>query len=141
MTPTTVFVYGTLLPGERNAHVAAQGGPFTARPATLRGHRLHHLEPEGYPALTPGTPQDTVYGYALTYAPDVWTAALPFLDELEGVHAAPPLYTREAVTLELDGGEKEKLPAWVYVYARPERLNAPGAEPVPGGDWRAVESR
>ena len=81
---TTVFVYGTLMPGERNAHIAARGGPFTAQPATLRAHRLHHLHPEAYPALTPGHPDDLVRGYALTYTPDAWSAALPFLDELEG---------------------------------------------------------
>ena len=136
---TTVFVYGTLMPGERNAHIAARGGPFTAQPATLRAHRLHHLHPEAYPALTPGHPDDLVRGYALTYTPDAWSAALPFLDELEGIHDSPPLYTRGTVTLELEGGAA--LPAWVYLYARPERLSAAGAQHVPGGDWRVVEGR
>lgn len=135
---TTVFVYGTLMPGERNAHIAARGGAFTAQPATLRAHRLYHLHPEAYPAVTPGQADERVHGYALTFTPDAWSAALPFLDELEGVHDSPPLYTREAVTLELEGGAV--LPAWVYLYARPERLSAAGAQHVPGGDWHAVES-
>jgi gamma-glutamylcyclotransferase (GGCT)/AIG2-like uncharacterized protein YtfP len=136
--PTTVFVYGTLMPGERNAHVARQGGPFTAQPATLPGHRLLHLHPEGYPAVIPGAPADTVRGMALTYAPHAWAAALVFLDALEGVRDTPPLYTRDRVTLHTGAG---LLPAWVYVYARADRLARPGATPVPGGDWLAVPDR
>lgn len=137
--PTTVFVYGTLMPGERNAHVAAQGGRFHARPATLPGYRLLHLWPEAYPAVVPGDGAGTVRGFALTYAPADWPLALPFLDRLEGVDEAPPLYTRERVTLALESGET--LPAWVYVYALAERLERPGVVPVPGGDWTVIPDR
>lgn len=136
---TRVFVYGTLLPGERNAHVATRGGAFTAQAATLRGFRLYHLSPEAYPALRPGPPDATVHGVVLTYAPGSWEAALPFLDDLEGLHETPPLYTRERVTLTLHTGEPAQ--AWVYVYARAARLDAPGAEPVLNGDWRGVPGR
>ena len=113
---TTVFVYGTLMPGERNAHVAGPSGAFAAQPATLRGFTLLHLSPEGYPALVPGPPESVAAGYALTYTPAAWRAALPHLDELEGLDEAPPLYTRQTVTLSTAGGGA--LEAWVYVYAR-----------------------
>lgn len=136
---TTVFVYGTLMPGERNAHIAAHGGTFRARPAALPGHRLLHLWPEAYPAVIPGSGAETVRGFALTYAPADWPLALPFLDELEGVDETPPLYTREAVTLTLEGGEK--VTAWVYLYAVAERLTRPGVIPVPGGDWTTIPDR
>ncbi|MDB5044352.1 MAG: hypothetical protein JWQ08_402 [Deinococcus sp.] len=136
---TTVFVYGTLMPGERNAGVAARGGTFTAQPATLRGHRLLHLTPEAYPAVIPGRPQDFVLGHALTYAPADWQAALPFLDALEGTEETPPLYTREQVELQLEGGQT--LTAWVYLYARADRLSQPGADPVLSGDWREAPDR
>lgn len=133
-----VFVYGTLLPGERNASVAALGGHFTARPATLAGFRLFDLRPEGYPGIVPGEPGDLVYGVALTYAPADWERALALLDELEGVSETPPLYTRQQVRLTLQDGAGEELEAWVYVYARADRLEQAGVIPVPGGDWRRV---
>lgn len=135
---TTVFVYGTLMPGERNEHVARRGGNFTAQPATLRGYRLIHLRPEGYPGILAGNAEDTVHGYALTYGAQDWPTALPFLDALEGTAETPPLYTREQVMLDTPSGT---IPAWVYVYARQERLNQPGIIPLPDGDWRQVPGR
>ncbi|MGM9320851.1 gamma-glutamylcyclotransferase family protein [Deinococcus aquaticus] len=139
---TAVFVYGTLMPGERNAHVARQGGPFTAQEAALSGYDLLHLHPEGYPALRPsaappGT-QAPVRGYLLTYTPQAWEAALPFLDHLEGLHEQPPLYRREQVTVTTVPGGQPR-PAWVYVYARADRLS--GAQWLPGGDWRVTPAR
>ncbi|ANE44440.1 gamma-glutamylcyclotransferase family protein [Deinococcus puniceus] len=136
---TTVFVYGTLMPGERNAGVAARGGTFKAQPATLRGYRLLHLTPEAYPAVIPGGPETFVLGHALTYAPADWHAALPFLDALEGTEETPPLYTRERVELEVQGGQP--LPAWVYLYARSDRLEQPGADAIASGDWREAPDR
>lgn len=136
---TTVFVYGTLMPGERNAAVAGPPGSFRAQPATLPGYRLLHLDPEAYPAVVPGALADLVRGYALTYTPGTWATALPLLDELEGVDETPPLYRRVPVHLRLGGGQE--IAAWVYVYALTGRLAQPGAQAVPGGDWRAVPGR
>ncbi|WP_309570421.1 gamma-glutamylcyclotransferase family protein [Deinococcus sp.] len=135
---TAVFVYGTLMPGERNEHVARQGGTFDARPATLRGHRLIDLRPEAYPGVIPGDPSDTVTGHILTYAPAAWPTALPFLDALEGLHETPPLYTRQRVTVHVNGHDEA---AWVYLYARADRLARPGAVTVAGGDWRTLPER
>lgn len=136
---TRVFVYGTLLPGERNADVAQQGGRFDAVPARLTGYRLLHLVPEAYPALLPGHPDEEVHGCVLSYAPEDWPRVLPSLDALEGVGESPPLYTRQRVTVTLTGGRR--LPAWVYVYADTARLGRPGVLPVPGGDWRRIPDR
>lgn len=136
---TTVFVYGTLMPGERNAHIAELGGTFHVQRATLPGHRLLHLLPEAYPAAVPGAPEDVVHGHALTYAPADWPRALPFLDTLEGLDELPPLYTRQRVTLTL--ADASPLSAWVYLYALTGRLARPGVQPVPGGDWRSVPHR
>ena len=126
------------MPGERNAHVAEAGGPFTAQRATLQGFQLVHLHPEGYPAVLPGAATQQVSGYALTYNAEAWARALPFLDHLEGLDEMPPLYSRERVTLQTVAGELE---AWVYVYARPERLKQPGAVGVPSGNWLDIEGR
>lgn len=136
--PSRVFVYGTLLPGERNAGVAARGGPFSAQAARLRGFYLLHLAPEAYPALRPGRPEDVVRGMLLTYGTS-WPRALALLDHLEGLHETPPLYTRERVTTQLDGGAEAG--AWVYVYADLARLTRPGVQLVPDGDWRGVPDR
>ncbi|GBF07937.1 hypothetical protein DAERI_190070 [Deinococcus aerius] len=136
---TRVFVYGTLMPGERNADVAARGGRFEATPARLPGFRLLHLLPEAYPAVVPGEPHEEVRGYVLTYPQDGWDRALHFLDTLEGVHETPPLYTREQVSVTSEDGES--VSAWVYVYALAARLHQPGVLPVPGGDWRHLPDR
>jgi len=83
--PSSVFVYGTLMPDERYSGVAsAAGAPERAERATLPGFVLHHLSPEGYPAVTPGA--GTVHGWVLHYAPGTWAAALAHLDDLEGLH-------------------------------------------------------
>nr|WP_221269735.1 gamma-glutamylcyclotransferase family protein [Deinococcus budaensis] len=136
---TRVFVYGTLRPGERNAEVAARGGPFGAVPARLTGFRLLHLSPEAYPGIVPGPPDGVVVGEVLTYAPRDWPRALLLLDALEGVHDTPPLYRRAAVTVTLEGGASQA--AWTYVYADADRLTRPGAVLLPGGDWRAWPDR
>lgn len=136
---TTVFVYGTLMPGERNAHVAATDGKFTSQPASLPGFRLLHLLPEAYPAVMAGASEDVVHGYALTYSAANWPTVLPYLDALEGLHEVPPLYTRNEV--ELRGENGEVIRSWVYLYARAERLRQPGVIPLPGGDWREIEGR
>lgn len=136
---TSVFVYGTLMPGERNAHVARRGGQFTSRPARLAGFRLFHLHPEHYPGLTPATPADIVQGSVLTYSAADWDKALPFLDALEGVHETPPLYTREKVQVQYEDGQRAD--TWVYVYARPQRLQASGVQFIKSGDWREANER
>ena len=136
---TSVFVYGTLMPGERNAHVAQRGGHYTACPARLGGFRLFHLHPENYPGVTPGTTADSVQGHVLTYSATDWERALPFLDALEGLHETPPLYTREIVQVEDEDGQRAA--TWVYVYARPERLQAPGVQFIGSGDWREANER
>lgn len=136
---TRVFVYGTLMPGERNAGVAAQGGAFQAMPARLTGFRLLHLQPEEYPGIVPAGSSEQVLGAVLSYAREDWPRVLPFLDALEGVNETPPLYRRERVTVTLEGGETQA--AWTYIYADAERLGRPGVVPLPQGDWRRQPRR
>ncbi|WP_027483734.1 gamma-glutamylcyclotransferase family protein [Deinococcus pimensis] len=135
-SPRAVFVYGTLMPGEYNAGVA--GEVTGARTACLPGFELWHLDPEGYPAVTPGTPDEVVRGVLLTFAEAVWPGALARLDRLEGLDETPPLYARVLVDVVVEGGTSER--AWVYVYAREERLAGPGATRVPDGDWRSARA-
>ena len=144
-----VFVYGTLMPGERWETVARQGGTYDAQPATLHGAVLADLRPEGYPALFESAQFETapfegtdsaseVHGWLYTYTPESWPRALPFLDDLEGLHLSPPLYRRSEVTVQVVGAEVQ---AWAYVYARPARQYAPGFEIIVSGRWAEVQER
>ena len=119
-----VFVYGTLMPGRSNAGVAERAGLVAVAHATVRGYRLYHLEPEGYPAVVRGTGE--VHGVVLET-----TGSLQALDELEAVHAEPPLYRRVRCA-PVGLGE-----AWIYLYARLERLDRAGAIGLPNGRWPA----
>lgn len=136
-SPRCVFVYGTLIPGERNAWVAeAAGAPERRERATLHGYALHDLRPEGYPALTSGT--QTVQGWLLHYDAETWPSALSHLDDLEGLHLVPPLYIRTLADAVTDSGPQQ---VWVYLYARAARLAQPGCELVVSGDWTTRTDR
>jgi len=146
----SVFVYGTLMPNSKNAHIAQQAGKHHAEKAYIEGMHLYDLKPEGYPGIVYkknshrenshkknsifGTnPQDEnptgrVDGYVLHFA-DI-TLALTLLDEFEGCYLEPPDYHRETITVQPHGRV-----AWVYVYADNERLTRPGATLVRTGKW------
>lgn len=161
-----VFVYGTLMTGERNAalttHLPAHpteqrdvgdlGSARVLRPkrqrAYVSGFCLYDLVPEDYPALIRNTNSaDTVvWGELLrydTYEAQEWLSVLSGLDDLEAVHALPPLYTRhraqvhlpECVNSECTNSEQATLLAWIYIYARPKRLQQRGARLLVDGDW------
>jgi gamma-glutamylcyclotransferase (GGCT)/AIG2-like uncharacterized protein YtfP len=131
--PTSVFVYGSLMPGRHNAQVARAGGAsFEATPASLNGFALLDFRPEGYPGIVPGTPEQVVHGWLLSYTASDWALVLPHLDELEGLHLNPPMYRRERVSVQTPSGPR---PAWTYIYAWQERLGQAGCTPVPSGRW------
>ena len=135
--PHSVFVYGTLMPGEGNAAVAqAAGAPTGQEQATLSGYALYDLRPEGYPALISG--KGVVQGWLLHYSAKQWPAALIHLDDLEGIHLTPPLYTRTQAQASTATGQQS---VWVYLYARLGRLDQPGCVAVPSGDWTTVADR
>jgi gamma-glutamylcyclotransferase (GGCT)/AIG2-like uncharacterized protein YtfP len=119
-----LFVYGTLKPGGRNAHLAR--GVVHAEPAYVDGFVLLHLHPEGYPAMVRGSGR--VHGFLLTFA-DL-RAVLPMLDRLEGLDLEPPEYARVVVSVQPSGQN-----AWTYLYVNEKRLAAAGVVPVPNGDW------
>ena len=123
---TSVFVYGTLKPGGKNFHVARLGGAFSVREACVEGMRLYALEPEAYPAMILG--EGWVHGFVLDYE-DIGTA-LPHLDALEGLDLFPPLYHRVLVEV-----HPTRETVWTYLYARRERLSAPGVTFLPHGIW------
>ncbi len=126
------------MPGERWEEVARRGGDYSAEPAVLRGAVLADLRPEGYPALFLDAAGADVHGWLYRYTTQSWPAALPFLDELEGLDLSPPLYRRVQQSVLTAAGPRR---AWVYVYARQARRAAPGFFPVVSGRWADIAGR
>ena len=98
---TGLFVYGTLQPGKKNAHVLeAIGGDFVE--ATVRGKLVHQGwgAELGFPALVLDDREDTISGFL--FRSTALHAVLSELDEFEGtgyqrVIASVMLVTGEAV--------------------------------------------
>jgi len=119
--PHLVFVYGTLMQGERN-HRHLKGARFAGEGSTAAAFDL--LDMGRYPAL--------VAGGACAVRGEIWEvddATLERLDELEEV---PELYRREELVLE--GGTT----VFAWVMTRQRAGNAPA---IPTGDWRRRTGR
>lgn len=125
----TVFVYGTLLRGESNAHVLHDQPVRRVVDAVLHGATLHETGAP-YPVMRLSGP-GPVHG-ELAELEDIGTALGP-LDRLEtftGYGRADRAYHRTLVTVRASGEDRL---AWTYVAG--ETL-APGA-PIASGSWRA----
>ena len=120
--PATVFVYGTLRPGQAAWRLIAPHVVGPPVPGRLPG-RVHDTG-RGYPALHLGPP-GTAHGSVLALRDPV--ASLPVLDEYEG-----PEYLRVRATVHTDDAT---LPCWVWTWPGP----LPGA-PVTGL-WRPSDAR
>lgn len=113
-----VFVYGTLISGERNAHWA---GNARRQKAWTLG--TIHDTGYGFPAFVKGG-RTRIVGEVLTVGDDGFRS----MDRLEGY---PSLYRREQIRVHLSGGGQ--VLAWVYIMNRlPE-----GAPVIESGDWVA----
>ena len=112
-----VFVYGTLLTGERNAHWAKNA---KRRPATTRG--TIYDTGYGFPAFVKDG-ETRIVGEILTVDDEGFAS----MDRLEGY---PRLYRREEIFVYPSTGGRVK--AWVYIM---NSLPA-NAKIIAGGDWR-----
>jgi gamma-glutamylaminecyclotransferase len=112
-----LFVYGTLMRGEANAHLMT-AARFVGEARTVTAYQLRLLE--GYPALLPGG-RTAVRGELHL----VDGALLAVLDEFEG---HPTLFRRQEV--DLAGGAR----AEAYLFAAPAIIDA--AASLADGDWR-----
>lgn len=117
MTTVELFVYGTLLPGQRNAHLLARATNLGAR-TTLPVFEL--LDMGTYPALV-ASGSTAVHG-------EVFIVDAELLARLDALEEHPNLYIRQPI--ELLGGER------AHAYVLP-RERARGGRPVPAGDWRS----
>ena len=114
---TTVFVYGTLMDGERNHRVLARAEHLGAARTVAR---FTMFDLGSYPAIVAGG-RTAISGEL--YAVDA--AALAKLDRLEG---HPEIYRRTSIELE-GGGSAE-----AYVLPSTEGRRA---TVIPSGSWRS----
>ncbi|MFA7175332.1 MAG: gamma-glutamylcyclotransferase family protein [Kiritimatiellia bacterium] len=123
MQNVLVVVYGTLMTGEPNAHVAADA--LCREPCVITG-TLYDTN-WGFPAFVPEG--DTrVKGELL----EVTAATLAAMDRLEGY---PGFYDRSMIDVQLPDGSRRQ--AWVYIMRHlPEQARA-----IPGGAWSDTPAR
>lgn len=130
----TVFVYGTLKPGESNYFLCADR-VTSSKPAIVHA-ALYHL-PFHYPTIVPGN--GITYGYLLTFDDP---AILEILDEYEqhDPEAIAPFGSnndyerRELEVLDLNQTPIEI--AWAYVMTL-EQVDRLGGISIPSGIWSA----
>lgn len=132
-SPLSVFVYGTLMPGEIGYQQFCAGRVSQSQPAIAPGH-LYHL-PAGYPAMTPGT--GWVQGWVLQFSD---SKILSVLDQYEDYdpNRAPSdnLYDRQQVAV-LTPTQQPLGLAWIYLM-RTESVRALAGQYLPSGRWRAA---
>ena len=132
-----LFVYGTLIPGQRNWPLIEELiAPDPIHGACARGWRMWHVGAD-YPTITPADPKHTVRGTLLRIAPDARHELLELCDDLEGHTPGSDdnYYERVAAPIEqAPGGPTHS--AWLYHWT-PARLQATKVRltEVPGGDW------
>ncbi|MFD9539481.1 gamma-glutamylcyclotransferase family protein [Streptomyces sp. NPDC060022] len=129
------FVYGTLLPGERNHDLFLRGRTSAEQPAVLPGALLY--EGPGYPYAIEG--HGTVHGALVTAAPGSYGELLGLLDHLEeylGPDHPRNLYERVVRQVIPGPAPAEPVRAWVYFAATAvTRTLRTGGTPIPSGAW------
>ena len=130
-----IFVYGTLLTGEKNYSAFLRGKTQQEVPAWVTG-RLHFVRDGGYPYLTPE--EGRVRGEVIFPKPEIYDEVLNDLDRLEEYdpqNEAHSVYLRRPTVAELADGRR--LQVWSYYWNEPHIRG----EPVPNGDFRSVRGR
>lgn len=128
----SIFVYGTLRPGQGNHAWTVGDLDHTARPGRVAGYALRAAQPMFPYAVT--DPSAVTVGDLLTFGDAEWADALHACDALEGY---PGHYDRSLVLVDLDGAAPVR--AWIYhapVWRRSEIIARYPA--VPGNDWVAA---
>jgi gamma-glutamylcyclotransferase (GGCT)/AIG2-like uncharacterized protein YtfP len=125
----SVFVYGTLLQGERLGHLIMAARPKVIAPARTPG-RLIDLG--DYPGLVParGSGQWVLGECAGFESLERLLPQLDFVEEYLPDEEAQSLYLRRSVPVTLEDGNERW--AWTYVYNRPYDPR----KIIPSGDWR-----
>ncbi len=123
-SPAHLFVYGTLMTGERSHHFLTQHRARLVGRGQTRGV-LYDIGP--YPGLRRG--QRTVQGEVFEIASATIFDALDPWEDFEGYGLPGSVYWRVLAEVEVAG---RALTAWTYRYEQ----EPAGARIVPSGDWR-----
>ncbi|MEA5451126.1 gamma-glutamylcyclotransferase family protein [Leptolyngbya sp. CCNP1308] len=128
-SPCSLFVYGTLKPGERAFTSLCEPFAIAAQPAQTLG-RLYHL-PLGYPAMTPEP--GWVQGFLLTLSN---ADALTAIDAFEEYYPDRPESSEYQRSLQMvyDLSQRSLEIAWVYTMS-PEQVDGLGGLWLPNGYW------
>lgn len=130
----SIFVYGTLRPGQSNYDWTVGDLPHTHTPARLAGYALRASLPM-FPYAVHDLSAVTV-GDLLTFDDEEWGSALHACDALEGY---PAHYDRTLVWVDLPEAPGISRKAWVY-HAPADRQPyvVRNHAQVPGNDWVAA---
>ena len=129
--PLPFFVYGTLLPGQPNAHLWGDGLVFE-QPASLANGRLYDCG--AFPMLVEEG-EKPVVGCLIAVQPGQYQDILARLDDLEGYNPEQPTASAyRRVRREVTAEDGRHHAAWVYVG---HASALPGMTPIPDGDWRS----
>ena len=125
LTINTVFVYGTLRPGQYNATLWEDqpGCALIAASAYVTGE-IRKWSTFSYPVFAHAPKPAEVHGALIQVSDEV----LKTLDALEGVHAG--FYKREVIEARTDGQSGF---AWIYVFG--DHSDIGRGIPIPSGDW------
>ena len=131
---TSIFVYGTLKPGESNYQRYCAGTVLEAKRAKALG-QLFAL-PFGYPAMTLGTSR--VQGFLLSF-PDA--TILDNLDWLEGYEPHKPAEQNEYNRQLVETYDSVASLGWAWVYLMtPEQVHSHNGILIPHGWWSGCMS-
>lgn len=128
--PSSIFVYGTLKPGERAYKSLCEAHVVKTQQAMTPG-RIYAL-PQGYPAMTQEA--GWVYGYLLVFN---GLAPLSAIDEFEDYYPDCPersLYRRQEIPV-FSLTAKPIGRAWGYVMEL-SQVHVLGGYPLASGSWR-----
>ena len=123
------FVYGTLLPGQPNAHLWGSA-VAQMRPAFFPNGRLYNMG--SFPMLIAGNGRP-IPGMLVELKPEMYDPLMRRLDELEKYNPAQPqhsIYCRERHTIQT--APDQQTTAWVYLG---KDAYIAGKPEIPHGDW------
>lgn len=131
--PYCVFVYGTLMPGERYYRAICAGKTTAEVPAKIRAKLYHLPEPRNYPAITQGN--DWVQGWILGFTDP---ALIQALDDLEDYKPNRPAHANEYTKQTIQAYTREGQPltqAQAYFMTQERVANYQG-KPITGKPWQ-----